>query len=205
MDLILIRHAESEGNSKNIMQGRMDFSLTKEGKKQAAILAKRLKDYTIDAIYTSNLKRALHTARVISEEHPKTPLIIKDEITEIHCGVFTGLTWSEAKKKYPDVIQQCSKIIDLNCIPGAESTEEVDKRITSFIDFILSHREDFKRIVVVSHGGFLKRLLKKLLRIKKDALLSFTLANASVSELFINDIIRVKKINSTFHLYAKTF
>jgi len=203
MDLLLIRHAESEGNTKNIMQGRTDFSLSREGICQAEYLAKRLEDHNIDIIYTSSLKRALDTAKIIGRYHPGIPIITKEELTEIHIGVFTGLPWSEAKKKYPNLTEECTRTRNLDCVPGAETSEEISKRVKLCVDFILSHKNTVKRMIVISHGGFLKKLLKKLLGIPENTPLSFTLANASVSELFFNDIIRVKKVNCTFHLLEK--
>jgi len=145
MDLLLIRHAESEGNTKNIMQGTTDFSLSREGIRQAEYLAKRLEDYNIDVIYTSSLKRALDTAKIIGRYHPDVPVITKEELTEIHIGVFTGLPWSEAKKKYPNLTEECTRTRNLDCVPGAETSEEINKRVKLCVDFILSHKNTVKR------------------------------------------------------------
>ncbi len=67
MRLLLIRHAESEGNAENRFQGQRDFPLSVRGVEQALRLAARLKDRHIDHIYASPLSRADHTARIVAE------------------------------------------------------------------------------------------------------------------------------------------
>jgi broad specificity phosphatase PhoE len=70
MRLILIRHGESKANAKGIRQGQdLDSPLSRNGKRQAKKLAKRLKDEKIDAIYSSDLKRAKQTAKFIAKSH----------------------------------------------------------------------------------------------------------------------------------------
>jgi broad specificity phosphatase PhoE len=70
MKIILIRHGESEANAQGIMQGqKVDKSLSKLGREQATKLAKRLKNEKIEAIYSSDLKRAKETAEEINKFH----------------------------------------------------------------------------------------------------------------------------------------
>ena len=70
MKLILIRHAESIGNVLGILQGqKIDLPLSKLGKTQAKKLANYLKKEKIEAIYSSDLKRAMHTAQIIAKSH----------------------------------------------------------------------------------------------------------------------------------------
>ena len=204
MDLFLVRHAESEGNSKNIMQGRIDYPLSREGIKQANLLSERLKDYTIDIIYTSSLKRALQTAEAIGKYHPETPLIVLDELKEVHIGLFTGLTWSEAEKKYPDVVKEFLLKRDLSFVPGAESPEDINSRIEICLNTILTNRDTAKRILLISHGSFLQRMLKKILGVSDNNFITFTFSNTSINELSITDVTRIKKINCTAHLHSET-
>ncbi|MDO8508786.1 MAG: histidine phosphatase family protein [Nanoarchaeota archaeon] len=73
MNIILVRHGESLANAKGISQGRgdewADTRLSKEGEEQALKVAQRLKSEKIDIIYSSDLKRALQTAKEINKFH----------------------------------------------------------------------------------------------------------------------------------------
>lgn len=70
MKLIIVRHAESKANVKGIRQGqKIDTPLSKLGKEQAKKVAERLKNEKIDAIYSSDLKRAKETAEEIAKHH----------------------------------------------------------------------------------------------------------------------------------------
>ena len=63
MKLIITRHGETIENVKGIAMGSLPGNLSKKGKKQAKLVAKRLKNININAIYTSDLKRAYDTAK----------------------------------------------------------------------------------------------------------------------------------------------
>jgi len=70
MNIILVRHAESEANRLGILQGqKIDTSLSKRGLNQAKLVAKRLENEKISAIYASDLKRAMETAQEIAKFH----------------------------------------------------------------------------------------------------------------------------------------
>ena len=66
MQLILVRHGESVGNSENRLQGQNDYDLTDLGREQAALTADRLPELGTTAVYTSPLLRAGETARTIA-------------------------------------------------------------------------------------------------------------------------------------------
>ena len=69
MRIIVIRHGESEGDILNVHEGRADFNLTEKGHIQAEAMAEYVsKTYKIDKIYVSTLKRAVQTAKHLSEK-----------------------------------------------------------------------------------------------------------------------------------------
>jgi broad specificity phosphatase PhoE len=90
MKLILTRHGETVENKKNIMQGHLQGHLSKEGILQAKKLALRLKNEKIDAIYSSDLKRAKETAKEIAKFHPNIPFHLVNELREIDIGPYEG-------------------------------------------------------------------------------------------------------------------
>src|SRR5687768_12234594 len=87
--LILVRHGQTEWNSSSRFQGHLDSPLTSVGIEQARALGSRLKDTPIAAVYSSDLGRAMHTARCITEWTGHA--IIPDaRLRERGLGVFEG-------------------------------------------------------------------------------------------------------------------
>ncbi|MBN2052517.1 histidine phosphatase family protein [Candidatus Woesearchaeota archaeon] len=90
MRLILTRHGETEENKKDISQGHIPGKLSADGKKQAEKVALRLKNEKLDCIYSSDLARAIDTARFIAKHHKKTPLIITKDLRETDLRKWSG-------------------------------------------------------------------------------------------------------------------
>ena len=90
MRLILARHGETIENREGILQGPVIGTLSGKGKAQIKKLALRLKGEKIDAIYSSDLKRAMDTAKEIAVFHPKTPFKIVKELRETDVGCLEG-------------------------------------------------------------------------------------------------------------------
>jgi len=86
MKLILVRHAQSKANARGIMQGqKIDWTLSELGRKQAKAVADYLKKEKIEAIYSSDLKRAKHTADEIAKHH-KVNIILDKKLREANHG-----------------------------------------------------------------------------------------------------------------------
>ena len=75
--LLLIRHGETNWNKMGRFQGTIDIELTEEGKNQAILLSKRLKN-KFDYIYTSPLKRARETAEILTDSSNKDLNIVEN-------------------------------------------------------------------------------------------------------------------------------
>lgn len=200
MRLVIIRHGESVGNREGIWQGQLDYPLTDKGIEQASLLAEWLADEQIDVLYSSDLVRAKHTAEIIASYHglqlQTTPLL-----REINLGRFQGLTRQEVEEKYPELAN-----IDWYQ-SGLEDVEQIDQlfsRARLFITQLWSVCQD-KRVVAVSHGGFINGLLMALLNIKWKGKKVFTLKNTSITTLdFIDsDQVLIHGVNETPHLPEK--
>ena len=75
--LIVVRHGETSWNREKRMQGTTDTPLSEVGRAQAQALGRRLKDHGFAALYSSNLSRAVHTARAIAE-HTGREIVIDE-------------------------------------------------------------------------------------------------------------------------------
>ena len=78
----IVRHAETEENKQKIVQGHLDTILNSEGERQADLVAKALKDIPFDVAYSSNLKRAMDTAKRILVHHSDMEVQIDMAIRE---------------------------------------------------------------------------------------------------------------------------
>lgn len=134
--LLLIRHGQTVDNVAKLMQGQTQGELTQEGIEQARQLAERMKSVHIDAIYSSDLRRAIDTADIILAPHGlkliKTPLL-----RERDWGGFTGRYIPDlAGEEWPDDI---------------ETMASMQQRARDFLN-IVRHYPANSVIVAVGHG-----------------------------------------------------
>lgn len=165
--IIVVRHGQSEANAKDIHQGqRVDTGLSVLGKKQAEKLAKSLKDEKIEVIYSSDLKRAMETAKAIAKPH-RLKVIADRRLREFDSGDFTELKdrW-EVYNKYREEEAKKRGIEKHHIrIPGGESEEDHYLRSKDFFEMILKHKGT---VVVVAHGGSNKILFNLMGHVPRD-------------------------------------
>lgn len=147
--IVFIRHAESEYNRDGIWAGRVDCSLTEKGIETAKELAKTL-DNNFDVIYCSPLERTKQTLEAI---FPNAKPIYDDRIIEISIG-----EWEDKKKDLFDaeLIELFRK--GLYTPPGAETHQDVDKRVCNFVEELFEKYQDNEKILVVTHAGIIRSI-----------------------------------------------
>lgn len=147
--LILIRHGETDDNLQKRYSGARNPSLNQKGLWQAGRLAERLKDVRVDKVYSSDLKRAYETARIVFPQHAieKTK-----DFREMNLGIFEGLQYKDIMEKYPDLYKGwIESPYDIK-IPDGEDLKEVSQRVEKELSSILVLHDD-KTVAVVAHGG----------------------------------------------------
>ena len=140
MKIFFIRHGESEANVKRLFAGQKEDSpLTEKGRQQAADAGRSLKDYSVNLIFSSPLKRAKETAQIISEQigYPASKIAFDDRISEYDMGSITGTPIRGVTSA------------ELTSADKAEDPHEFKFRVISFLK---SLPED-SCILVVSHAG----------------------------------------------------
>lgn len=157
MKLIIVRHGETIGNTKKVLQGKSEGKLTEKGVIQAKEVGKQLKDkHKFDMVFCSPLGRCVETLNNILEECPiDGEILMSNLLEERDFGEYTGLEghtvdWDEINKE--------SKI---NKEMGVESWSEVQKRADLFLED-LKLEDDGKTVLVVSHAGPIKAMINKL-------------------------------------------
>jgi alpha-ribazole phosphatase len=131
----LVRHGETEWNAENRICGRSDVPLSEAGRRQAKSLAERLKTIPFEALYSSPLKRALETARLISESVGLEP-ILDERLVELDYGQWEGKTLAEIMKNDPRTFRAWDADPGQLAPPGGESGLEAQQRVVSFLDFL---------------------------------------------------------------------
>lgn len=197
--IFLIRHGQSEWNKLNKIQGQKNTILTELGEKQALYMGNRLINEKIDIIYTSDLKRAYDTAKIISNEINK-PLISSDAIREINFGPWEGLNTEELLDKYKDEYLTWNKEPDKLNMDGVETLEDLKNRGMKYINNIIKENQN-KNIAIVSHGAMLKVIILGLLGMEMSYYKNISLNNVSLSIVECRDYNNVLTLlNDTSHL-----
>ncbi|HUT52055.1 MAG TPA: histidine phosphatase family protein [bacterium] len=159
MEVVFIRHGQSEANADGIIQGRVDYGLSGQGRDQALRTAAALRDYNPYRVYTSPLSRAAETAKIINRRH-NAEIVILDDLIEYDLGEFEGLTVAQVFERFPRVPGRLKSGEPFHTLaPGAESDADVDIRAERALDEILN--SGLPRIIVVAHLGLLERIIKK--------------------------------------------
>jgi broad specificity phosphatase PhoE len=147
--LLLARHGETDWNQARRWQGHADRPLTDRGRAQAAALGDRLADIALDAVYSSDLRRARETAEAVALPHG-LDVIELPELREVDVGSWEGLTRDEAEAKFPDGFRRW--LAGGTGWNDGETYAEMSRRVLAVVEQIASDHED-GRILIVSHGG----------------------------------------------------
>lgn len=156
----LIRHGQTNWNTQHRWQGHVPTPLNARGLIQAEQLGEHLKGESIHAVYSSDLPRAYQTAEAIAAPHRLQP-IADERLREINVGVFQGLFPDEIEAYYPQEITAWRTEDFDYAPPNGESRRAMqDRAVAAFHD--LAQRHHNESIAIVSHGGTLRLILRKL-------------------------------------------
>ncbi len=150
---LLVRHGQSTWNAAARWQGRADPPLTEAGQLQAAAAAEALG--AVDAIVSSTLQRAHHTAAIISELLGVGPVHLDDRLVERDAGEWTGLTGDEIDVRYPGDREAW------RTPPGFEDDDQLLARVGGAL-VELAERFEGGEVIAVTHGGVIFALEKHL-------------------------------------------
>ena len=157
----LIRHVQAEGNLFRVMQGDWDGVPTALGLRQAELLGARFRETPLDAIYASDLSRAVLTAEAVRQGHA-LELRLDARLREINVGPWEGRFFGDLIHEEPERIRRFLLREDGWKQPGAEDYAEVTARAWSALEEILRDNEG-KTVAIVSHGVTIRCLLAEML------------------------------------------
>lgn len=184
IEIILVRHGETAWNAERRIQGHCDIPLNAEGERQAAALARELASEALDAVFSSDLRRAAQTAQAIASPHG-LPVRMDFELRERRFGAFEGLTHEEIRDRYPDHYSAWrAREVDAGfpaAQQAAETLREFSLRAVSAVSRIAAG--DFRRMAIVAHGGVLDCLYRAACGMALNAPRNFEIANAGINRL----------------------
>ncbi len=178
MHLYLVRHGQSEGNARGVLQGRLDFGLSELGRRQAEATAARLLSERVDRVVSSPLLRAAQTAEAISAALG-LPVEPEPALQEYDVGDVSGLTGPEIRERFPEVRAAYARG-ERPRFPGEEGRDVFNARVTSFL---ARHRDGDETIVAIAHGGVVSELCYLVLGVDGGRRGLFEVANCSITEV----------------------
>jgi probable phosphoglycerate mutase len=188
-EIWLVRHGETPWNAERRVQGWEDIDLNETGVEQARALGRHIKKLTqagqrLDAVYTSDLKRAHATAQTVARE-VGLPLNIHEGVRERHFGVLQGLVYDEMDAHAPEAAA-IWRARDPNAeLPGGESLGFFYARVVEAINEIAA-RHVGQCVMVVSHGGAMDIIWRHANQVSLQAPRQAPLLNASLNRLNVS-------------------
>ncbi len=179
--LLLIRHAEVEEKYHRIFGGRIDMNLSVRGHEQAAMLARYLQRKTIQAIYTSPMKRVQQTLAPYTLNGTPRPIVMAD-LREVDFGDWTGHNWEEIQTKFGLSAYDWLDLLEQNRVPNAEPGKLYRARVEACIRQIVGNHPG-QTVAVFCHGGIVRMLLSIVLNLPLTTFAHFDVDYASLTEV----------------------
>ena len=200
-EIYLIRHTQAEGNVYHAMQGHWDGDVTALGLRQIDALAERFRDVPIDALYSSDLKRAMLTADALRRTRP-LELHTRFDLREINVGPWEGRFFADIQWETPELTELFLHRSEAFALEGAETYGEVRRRASAALETI-ARENDGRTVGVVSHGVTIRCLLSYILDKSLDDPELPICGNTGVTHLYYeNGVFRPDFINDCSHLAA---
>ena len=159
-DFYIFRHGETELNRQRRWQGSgMDYDLTTTGVAQAQQLLLKLQDKKLEAIFSSPLIRAKHTADVVAQAL-QIPVIVRENLKECFYGVAEGQLTIDLADRYPEILSHWASLApeyDDISFPQGESKKTARGRVLAELQKLTA--EKYNVMGVAIHGGTMSQLL----------------------------------------------
>jgi len=181
--IIFVRHGETDWNALRRIQGQSESRLNDTGKLQAAALRARIESMEIESIYCSPSHRTTETKDILTQ-NLQLETQYDPDLREIFLGPWEGLMWSDLEKTDPAQVKQFREQPEHFVLEGAETFQQMQDRGMSVLAKIVkqSLAAQKTRVLVVSHGAFIKTLLAGVAGIPVSRLCEHSaLPNCSVS------------------------
>ena len=151
--IYIIRHGKTDLNGRHVLQGRSDFPLNEEGILEAKKAKEKLKGIRFSFVFSSPLKRAIETAKIIVS---KCPVTIDERLIEMDYGPYEG---SDLKNPNEELLRFFRDFINEPSPEGMEPLNSVVDRTGAFLEEI---RDLSGNILISTHAIAMKGILEYL-------------------------------------------
>ena len=181
--IVAIRHGETAWNASTRIQGHTDIPLNDHGQRQAQLLAQALAQADpLDAIYSSDLQRALATAQALAQQ-TGARLVTHVGLRERAFGDLEGRSFAQIEQEMPEQAQLWrTRVPDWTPPGGGESLLGMQQRVMATVN-ALAQLHPGQQIAVVAHGGVLDLLYRAATQQSLQAPRSWSLGNAAINRL----------------------
>ncbi|MGB1460688.1 MAG: 2,3-bisphosphoglycerate-dependent phosphoglycerate mutase [Gammaproteobacteria bacterium] len=204
-NLILVRHGQSEWNSKNLFTGWKDPGLTELGVKEAkdAGILIANKGILFDLMYTSMLTRAQKTGDLILREmrHPEITIIKNEALNERNYGSLAGLNKDDARKKWgDDQVHIWRRSFDIPPPDGESLKDTAERVLPYFKSEIMPKVIEGSSILIAAHGNSLRSLIMELDSISSEEIVNLEIPTGAPIQYIFNED---GSINKKIKLYEE--
>ena len=205
MQLVIVRHGESEWNKANLFTGWTDVDLSEAGRTEAVEGGRALasEGLDFDLCYTSYLKRAIHSLDIVLDEIDRAwlPVVKSWRLNERHYGALQGLNKSETAEKYGEEqvkiwrrsfdtrppaleegderdahLQPAYHDVDPADVPMCECLKDTIERAWPYFEGeILPQMKAGKRVLIAAHGNSLRALVMKFDKLSEDEIVELNI------------------------------
>ena len=218
--ILLVRHGLSSFNLEHRIQGRDDLSsLTETGVQQALATGEALRDLTIDAAYSSPLRRAHDTATaLLAAQGGGLEPQLDDDLLEVDLAPWSGLLGTEVRERFPHDHRTWYAHPEQLVLQRADGSSyapipELMEQAGRFASRLLARHDPAapvaQTVLVVGHNAILRCLLLTLLGLPASGFRRLRLDNASLSVLNLSPgegggvTVQIESLNGTTHLHPE--
>lgn len=182
--ILAIRHGQTAWNVDTRIQGHTDIGLNEQGQWQAQQAALALQGETLDAVYSSDLQRALHTAQAVASATLAAGQSVRVHtgLRERGFGLFEGKTWAEIETNWPEESRRWRQRDPQFAPEGGETLLQLRERVHATFSEIAAQHPG-QHIAIVTHGGVLDMLYRLATGQELYAPRTWELANAGFNRL----------------------
>lgn len=187
--IIFVRHGETD--QAGAFCGQTDPDLNAAGEHQAQTLARELRGARLNAVYSSDLRRAWRTAQVIASAAEVVHFASSD-LREIAFGGWEGLRWSEIEERYPQEAMLWAAEYPNRAPPGGEDFQDFSERVLKQMQRIRERTSGRLAgrlagpVCIVSHGGVIRLALTRLFGIPEEEAWAYTKDYGRIIDLIVD-------------------
>lgn len=185
-ELILIRHGETDWNRELRFQGQLDVPLNATGLEQARRVAERLAAQPLDALVSSDLQRALQTARALAQRAGHAEPLLEAGLREQHFGMVEGLRVPEIQQQHPEAWAQWVRFDEHYAFDGGECIRDFHARVLAAVQG-LAQRHAGQTVAVVTHGGVLDMVYRSARGLSLSGPRVSEIPNAGINRVRLRD------------------